>query len=68
MNIIVPKATMGSALKAATGKTPEDAQDDGYLNALKFGQRNSGLFGLVTSISGFFILFAAFRKAQKWTW
>ena len=68
MNIIVPKAIMGSVLKATTGKTPDNAQDDGYAEALKFGQRNGGLFGLVTSISGFFILFAAFRKAQKWAW
>ena len=68
MSIIAPKLMMKSALEAATGKTVDDAKDAGYLKPLKSGQRNGGVFALTTTIAGFFVLFAGFRKAQKWAW
>lgn len=35
---------------------------------LTTGNRNTGVYALTTAISGFFILFAGFQKAQKWAW
>ena len=68
MSIIVPKAVMKSALEATIGKTLDNARDDGYLRSLTAGQRNTGVFALASVASGFFVLFAAFRKAQRWAW
>jgi len=68
MSIIVPKVMMKSAFAATTGKTLDNARDDGYMKALTGGRRNHGLYALTTTIAGFFVLFAGFRKAQKWAW
>ena len=68
ISIIVPTVMMKGVLTATTGKTIDNAQSDGYLKALTVDQIKTGLFALATVISGFFILFAAFRKAQKWAW
>ena len=68
MSIIVPKATMGSTFKARTGKALDSVQDADYLGVLVGIHRQLGLYALTTTISGFFVLFAAFRKAQKWAW
>lgn len=68
MSLIAPKVMIGSAFQAVTGETLESVQNAGYLKALLRGQRNMGLFALTTVISGFFVLFAGFRKAEKWAW
>lgn len=68
MSIFVPTVAMKSALTATTGKTIDDARKDGYLNALMVDQIKIGAFALATVVSGFFVLFAAFRKTQKWAW
>jgi hypothetical protein len=68
MDLIMPKVVMASVLMAASGKTVDDAQTDGYLKPLAISQRIIGVFALAATISGFFILFAGFRKAQKWAW
>ena len=68
MGIIVPKVLMTSSLKATAGKTLDDAKDDGYLKAITVGQRNLGVFALAAAVAGFFVLFAAFQKTQKWAW
>jgi len=68
MSIIVPTVMMKSALTATTGKTIDNARSDGYLKALTVDQIKTGAFALATVASGFFVLFAAFRKAQKWAW
>ena len=46
----------------------KDVQNEGYLKAYLGANRTSSLFALVTVIAGFFILFGAFRKAEKWAW
>ena len=66
MTIIAPNLMMGSTFKAATGKAL-DSQDPDF-KVLLGGQRLAGVFALTTVISGFFVLFAGFRKAQKWAW
>lgn len=68
MSIIVPKVVMKTGIEAAIGKTIDDARNDGYLRSIATGQRNTGVFALASIASGFFVLFAAFRKAQKWSW
>ncbi len=68
LGIIVPKVVLKSGVKAAIGKTLEDASADGYLKSLTGLQRGLNIFSLATVLSGFFILFAAFQKAQKWAW
>lgn len=68
MNIIAPKVMMKSSLDATTNKTIDDAEKDGYLKALKFDQIRIGVYALAVVASGFFVLFAAFWKAQKWAW
>lgn len=68
MSIIVPTVMVKSALTATTGKTIDNARSDGYSKALTVDQIKTGAFSLSTVASGFFVLFAAFRKAQKWAW
>ena len=68
MSILVPTVVMKSALEAAIGKTLDDAKNDGYSRSLTVSQRNTGVFALASITSGFFVLFAAFRKSQKWAW
>lgn len=67
MNIIVPEVIMKSSFKAMTGKAL-DTVDADSLKALKASHRYMGVYAVVTVVFGFFILFAAFRKAQKWAW
>ena len=68
MSIIVPKVVSATGFKAMMGKTLDDAEADGYLKPLMTGQRNVGIYAFATTMSGFFVLFAGFRKAQKWAW
>ena len=68
MNSIAPKVIMGNSFKAITGKTFDSVTDVGYLKTLSISHRYMGVYALVTVILGFFILFAAFRKAQTWAW
>ena len=65
MSIIVPKVVSATSFKAMMGKTFDDAEADGYLKPLMTGQRNTGIYAFATTMSGFFVLFAGFRKAQK---
>ncbi len=68
IGLIAPKVVMKTSLEASVGKTLSDAENDGYLKALTVAQRSIGVFALATIISGFFVLFAGFLKAQKWAW
>lgn len=68
MNIIVPKVIMKSSFKAVAGEALDTVKDANYLKALLGSYRGMGVYALATVIFGFFVLFAAFRKAQKWAW
>ena len=68
MSIIRPEMIVESTVKGATGKTLEDAENDGYLKAFLVLSKDAGLFGLATVVCGIFILFSGFRKARKWAW
>jgi len=68
MAIFTPKLVAGGTFKNITGKELDSVQDAGYLSALLDRERSLGVFALTSLISGFFILFVGFRKAQKWAW
>lgn len=68
ISIIKPDMIVESTVKGATGKTLDDAQNDGYLAAFLVLSKDAGLFGLAATVSGLFILFTGFRKARKWAW
>ncbi len=67
-NLIVPEVFVSSSFQIVTGEELKDVQNEGYLKAFLGQSRTASLFALVTVIAGFFILFAAFRKAEKWAW
>jgi len=68
MVFTVPETMAQINFKAITGKTLDSVQDADYLRAASNETRITGLYALTTVISCFFILFAGFRKAQKWAW
>ncbi len=68
MSLVTPKILGESVFQSLTGDSLESIQDAGYLRAILSWERSVGLFALATVISGFFILFAGFRKAEKWAW
>jgi hypothetical protein len=67
-NLIVPHVFVSSSFLIITGEELKDVQNEGYLRAYLGANRTSSLFALVTVIAGFFILFGAFRKKEKWAW
>ena len=68
MSIFTPEIIMESSFQAITGESIRSIEDEKYPEALVNSGRTGGLFALTTVIAGFFILFAAFRKAEKWSW
>lgn len=68
LNVIAPSVTLKSSVSASIGKTLEEAKEAGYLKAMTTAHRHLGVFAFATTISGFFVLFAGFRKGQKWAW
>ena len=68
INVIAPKVITGSSFKAITGQALDSVTDAGYLRALSGSHRYMGVYSLATVICGFFVLFGAFQKAQKWAW
>jgi len=68
MGIIAPEMMVQSAFEAITGKTLDSVQDADYLGALSHEVRLEGLYALTAVIFSFAILFAGFRKAQRWAW
>ncbi len=67
MAIITPSSSLKGVMQPI-GKTVEDARNDGYLGTLMLFQRTMAIYSLLLTMSGFFVLFAAFRKAQQWAW
>lgn len=66
--LIAPKVVLKSNINASIGKTLDEAQSAGYLGAIAIIMRHLGGMALSQIIASFFILFAGFRKAQKWAW
>jgi hypothetical protein len=66
--IFAPKMILSSGFESATGEKLADIQNDSYLKVMVSEMMHMGALGLAATISCIFILFAAFRKAEKWSW
>jgi len=66
--IVAPQTIGGSTLKARAGLEFTAVQDPGAAETIVVQTRHMGIFGLTTSIAMLFVLFAGFKKGQKWAW
>ena len=68
MLIFVPKMVLSSGFESTTGEKLADIQNASYLKVMVSEMMHMGALGLAATISCIFILFTAFRKAEKWAW
>ena len=66
--LIMPQIFVNSTYEIITGEALADVQNEGHVDAYLGMSRSSNLFALCTVIAGFFVLFGAFRKKEKWAW
>jgi hypothetical protein len=66
--VVAPRIIAESTLKARTGETLATVQDPGAAEALVVQTRHLGVFALCIAIALFFILFNAFKNAERWAW
>jgi len=66
--VVSPQTIARSTLKARVGIGLEAVQDRGAAETLVAQTRHLGIFALTTNIAMFFILFAGFKKGQRWAW
>ena len=66
--LVAPSTMLRSTFKAITGKALDSVQDDDLMKVILNRQRMVGFYALISVIFSFFVLFAGFRKAQKWAW
>jgi hypothetical protein len=63
----VPAFFAAEGFEAVTG-TSLDSIDGGYVLVLLSAERHVGAFAIAATASGFFFLFGAFRKGERWSW
>ena len=68
MLVFAPKMALSGGFEGITGEKLEDIQNASYLKVMVSDVMHMGAIGLAATISCIFILFAAFRKAEKWAW
>ena len=68
INIIMPRAMMGTVFESMTGMTFEGIRDSEHLEKLESGQRIMGILGLIAAVAGAITLCLGFRKARRWAW
>ncbi len=66
--VVSPQTVANSTLKARADTSLENIQDQGAGEAILVYARHMGVFGFCISIAMFFVLFAGFKKGQKWAW
>src|SRR5512139_2549262 len=66
--IVSPQTVANSTLQARADLSLGDIQDKGAAETLLTYARHMGVFGLTSNIAMFFVLFAGFKKAQRWAW
>jgi hypothetical protein len=66
--LAVPSITLEGDFRAMTGRDYKEALDEGAVQVAFVHIRHMEVNGLTATIAGFFILFAAFRQAQRWSW
>jgi len=68
MLVFAPKMILSSGFESTTGEKLEDIQNASYLKVMVNELMHMGALALAAVIANIFILFAAFRKAEKWAW
>ena len=66
--IVVPTMVLEGDFQAMTGKSYEEILAPEAVRVSVVHIRHMEVFAITTTVSGFFILFAGFRKAEKWAW
>ena len=68
VSIVVPTFVLEEDFRAITGKSYQDVLPPEAVRVSVSHIRHMEVFGLTTTIAGFFILFGGFRKGEKWAW
>ena len=68
VSIVVPTFVLEEDFRAITGKSYQDVLPPEAVRVSVSHIRHMEVFGLTTTIAGFFILFSGFRKGEKWAW
>jgi hypothetical protein len=66
--IAVPTIVLEGDFQAMTGKSYEELLAPEAIRVSVSHIRHMEVFGITTIVAGFFILFAGFRKAERWAW
>lgn len=66
--IAAPQVIAGSSYEARSGQKLESVQDRSSVATLLEETRRLGIFAATTAILIWFVLFFAFRKAERWAW
>ena len=66
--IVSPQTVANATLKARSDTNLANIQDPGAADAILVETRHMGVFGFCISLAMFFVLFAGFKKGQKWAW
>jgi len=66
--IIVPTIVLEGDFQAITGKSYEEFLSSEAVQVSLSHIRHMQVFAVTSIVAGFFILFAGFRKAEKWAW
>jgi hypothetical protein len=68
MAIFAPAIVLEADFQAITGKSYEEILSPEALRVSVSHIRHMEVFAVTTIVAGFFILFAGFRKAERWAW
>jgi hypothetical protein len=68
MAIFAPAIVLEADFQAITGKSYEEILPPEALRVSVSHIRHMEVFAVTTIVAGFFILFAGFRKAERWAW
>ncbi len=68
VTVALPEVIEGLTFQAVTGESIKEIGDSDFRRAYRIISRHEGLFALTSVIPTFFILFAGFRRLERWAW
>jgi hypothetical protein len=68
VSLVVPTIVLEGDFQAITGRSYKDVLPPEAVRVSVSHIRHMEVFAITTTIAGFFILFAGFRKAERWAW
>ena len=68
LNTFAPDLTVATTYEAVSGESFETLKDVGYRKTLTGETRQIGIMGFTAMILTGFILYTAYRKAERWAW